>query len=234
MVDTAALRRGQRALQLERDRVAEIKPLVGLGYDDGFLAVGRPVHVVGVVDRGVLARLAGQRIDRREAAVAPALGVVGDVERAQVPRRHDVLRVDADREGGEHLQRLGVDHRDRVGAPVGHVDAHQRAGHGGAHAAARGLAVEVVAIGHRRHAGHGDNGARGRDCRRRSCCRPARCRSARRLLRHGPPGRAAENQQPRGEGQPHRLLHAFAACRFVEPAIIERWPGGSRPRPSRP
>ena len=47
-------------------------------------------------------------------AVGAALGVVGDPQRLEVPRRHDVLRVDARRERVDHLHGRGVDHRHRV------------------------------------------------------------------------------------------------------------------------
>ena len=68
-------------------------------------------------------RLAGPRVDRRQAAVGAALGIVGDPQRAQVPRRHDVLRAEADLEPVDHLHHRRVDHVDVVGAQVRHVDA---------------------------------------------------------------------------------------------------------------
>ena len=68
-------------------------------------------------------------IDRRQAAVGAALGVVGHPERLEVPRRHDVLRVDADPEPVDDLERGRIDHVDVVGLHVRHVDARQRARH---------------------------------------------------------------------------------------------------------
>ena len=83
-----------------------------------------------------------------------ALGVVGDPQRLQVPRRHDVLRVEADLELVDHLERRRVDHVDVVRLHVRHVDARQVARDRRAQLAGGGLAVEVGGIGHRRHAGH--------------------------------------------------------------------------------
>jgi hypothetical protein len=76
--------------------IAEIEALQRLGDHDRGLAVGREIHVVrvGHVDRR--AGLAGLRVDRREAALGGALGVVGDPEGLQVPRRHHVLGIEAD------------------------------------------------------------------------------------------------------------------------------------------
>ena len=51
-----------------------------------------------------------------------ALGVVGDPERLQVPRRHDVLRIEADRERVDDLERRRVDDRHAGVAVVGDVD----------------------------------------------------------------------------------------------------------------
>ena len=98
-------------------------------------------------------RLAGLRVDRRERAVGGALGVVGDPERLEVVRRHDVLRVEADVEGVDHLHRRGVDHRDRVAAAVGYVDARRaRPSWPQGEVAGLDLAVEVRRVGHARHA----------------------------------------------------------------------------------
>jgi hypothetical protein len=72
------------------------------------------------IDR--LARLAGLRVDRCQAAVGAAFGVVGDPQRAQVPRRDDVLRAAADLEAVDHLHRHRIDDVDVVRAQIGHVD----------------------------------------------------------------------------------------------------------------
>ena len=62
---------GQFAMTLSvaksRPRVAEIQPPARFGHDDGRFAVGREIHVVGVVHGNGLRRLAGERIDRRRA-----------------------------------------------------------------------------------------------------------------------------------------------------------------------
>ena len=155
----------ERALQLHRVRVAEVEPLERLGDDDRGLAVRREVHVVRVVDGDRRAGLAGVRVDRREAAVGAALGVVGDPQRLQVPRGHDVLRVDPHVQRVDHLHGGGIDHRHRVRGAVRHVDAVQRGLRLGADLVGRVVAVEVVGIADRRHARqHVDLGlaARGR------------------------------------------------------------------------
>jgi hypothetical protein len=108
-----------------RVRVAEVEAVARLGDDDGGLAVRREVQVVRIVDRDRLARLAGARVDRRQAAVVAALGVVGGPERAQVPGRHDVLRAATDLEGIDDLQRRRIDHRHRVASQVRHVYARE-------------------------------------------------------------------------------------------------------------
>ena len=65
-----------------------------------------------------------------------ALGVVRDPQRAQVPRRHDVLRIEADLELVDDLERRRIDHVDVVRLDVRHVDARQVAGDRRAHLAA--------------------------------------------------------------------------------------------------
>ncbi len=66
-------------------RVAEIEPLKSLGHDDRRAAVGIEVHVVGVVYRNRLSRLAGHRVDGRQAPVGASLRIVGHPERLEVP-----------------------------------------------------------------------------------------------------------------------------------------------------
>jgi hypothetical protein len=75
---------------------------------------------------------------------------------------HDVLRAVANLEAVHHLHRRRVDHVHVVAAQVGHVDARQVGCDGGLHLAGRLFAVEVPGVDHRRHAGHGDHGGRGR------------------------------------------------------------------------
>lgn len=55
------------------------------GHDNRFLAIGREVHVVGIVDRDFVAGLARFRIDRGQAAVNPAFGIIGNSQRLQIP-----------------------------------------------------------------------------------------------------------------------------------------------------
>ena len=107
------------------------------------------------------------------------LGVVGDPQRAQVPRRHDVLRVEADLELVDDLERRRVDHVDVVA--TGRAARRRAAGRrrrAGLILPAVGFAVEVGRIGHRRHAGHRatTGGAAGRRLRGR-CAQP--CATAR-------------------------------------------------------
>ena len=83
-------------------------------------------------------------IDRRQAALGRVLGVVGDPERLQVPRRHDVLRVEADLEAVDDLEGRRVDDVDVVRLQVGNVDARQRAARRLAQLAGAGVAVEVA------------------------------------------------------------------------------------------
>ena len=167
-----AARHLDRVLLGHRLRVAEVQTLPRLGDHDRGLAVGREVHVVRVVDRERLAGLAGLGVDRRQAAVGAALGIVGDPQRLQVPRRHDVLRADADLEAIDHLQRRRIDHVNVIAAQVGHIDAREVACDRGHDLAGSLLAVEVLRIEHRRHAGHrGHRRRRGRRHAGRGLCR---------------------------------------------------------------
>ena len=61
----------------------------------------------------------------RQAALGRVLGVVRHPQRAQVPRRHDVLRVEADLELVDDLERRRIDHVDVVRLDVRHVHARQ-------------------------------------------------------------------------------------------------------------
>ena len=70
VVDAGALGDVDGGLVLHRLRVEEVESLARLGHHDRRLAVGREVHVVGIVDRdGRSTRLAGLGVDRREGAV---------------------------------------------------------------------------------------------------------------------------------------------------------------------
>ena len=59
-----------------------------------------------------------QRIDRGEAVSV----IVVDVERLQVPRRHDMLRTSADRKMADHPERPWIDDIDGAALAVGDVD----------------------------------------------------------------------------------------------------------------
>ena len=80
------------------------------------------------------------------------LRVVRDPQRAQVPRRHDVLRIEADLELADDLERRRIDHVDVVA--TGGAARRRAAGRWRPPGAAcrAGLAVEVGGIGHGRHA----------------------------------------------------------------------------------
>ena len=162
MIDAAAARHVDRVLQLHGLRIAEVQPLHGFGDDDRGLAVRREIHVVGIVDRDRLAGLARPGVDGREAALLRVLGVVRHPQRAQVPRRDDVLRIEAHLELVDDLERGGIDHPDVVGLQVRHVDARQVAGDGRAQLGRRGFAVQVGRVRHRRHSGNRHDGSGGR------------------------------------------------------------------------
>ena len=162
VIDPGAARNGDRILQRHRLRVAEVQALHGFGHHDRRLPVGREVHVVGIVDGDRLPRLSRHRIDRRHAATRRVLGVVRHPQRAQVPRRNDVLRVEADFELADDRERGRVDDVDIVGLDVRHIDARQVAGQRGAHLARRGFAVEIGCVRDRRHARNGDDSGRRR------------------------------------------------------------------------
>src|SRR2546425_11536241 len=65
VVDAGTLRHGEGRLQRHRVRIAKVKTLERLRDDDRRAAIGREVHVVGIVHGHGLARLAGHRVDRR-------------------------------------------------------------------------------------------------------------------------------------------------------------------------
>ena len=79
--------------------VAEVEAVEALGDDDRVAAVGREVHVVRIVDRD---RAPPGLPVRGSIGVRLLPDVVRDVERAQVPRGHDVLRQRADGEVLDH------------------------------------------------------------------------------------------------------------------------------------
>ena len=106
MIDARAAY-GQRLLERERVRVAEGERVPRLLDDDRAAAVRGEVHVVWVRDRDVGAgAAAGVRVDRGQAVA----DVVGRVERAQVPRGHDVLDDRSRAEVADDPEGPGVDH----------------------------------------------------------------------------------------------------------------------------
>ena len=131
-----------------RLRVAEVQPRLGLGDNDGKAAVGGEIQVVGIGHRDVGAALARLGIDRREGIAL----VVGHVDAAKIPRRHDMLRQSADGEVIDHLVRLGVDHVDGIAAAVRHVHAIQRALDVGAELIGSVVRVDVARL-HRKPCG---------------------------------------------------------------------------------
>ena len=78
MIDAAAVRRFDRILERHRVRVAKVEPLMRFGDDDGRAAVWRKIHIIRIVDGNTFAGLAGERVDRRDAAVGAAFGVIVD------------------------------------------------------------------------------------------------------------------------------------------------------------
>lgn len=169
MVDAAAVGCFDGVFKRHGVRVAEVETFVGFGDDDGGPAVGSEIHVIRVVDRNVLARLAGCRVDRSNAAVGPPFGIIVDPEGFQIPRRHDMLRIDANFIFIDDLQRRLIDHPNVVGGPIGNINSVQVIGDDRAQISRPGLAVEIVGIDNRRHTGnsfYGVCGRRGGNCRR--------------------------------------------------------------------
>src|SRR3990172_2704783 len=160
VVDPGAPRHRERALQRHRLRIAEVEPLQRLGHHDRRAAVGREVHVVGVIRRDGSSRLARRRVDGGQAAVSPSLRIVRYPERPEVPGGDHVLRVQAHGEAIHHLEDVRVNHGDVTGLTVGHVDPRQRAGNGGARLVSLRLTVEIVWVHHRRHPRYRIDGAR--------------------------------------------------------------------------
>src|SRR5450830_949172 len=76
VVDAAALRRINGILHGHGLRIPEVQAMARFGYHDGRLAIRRVIHIIRIVDRHFLARLARQRVDRRQTALVGALGVI--------------------------------------------------------------------------------------------------------------------------------------------------------------
>jgi len=114
----ALTRNGQSHLQLHRLWIAEIDVPPRLRDHHRVLAVRREVEVVRIVDTHRVAFEAGSWIDGRE-STAP---VVGNPQRLQIVRWHDVLRQFARHERTDDLVGAGVDDADGAGARVRNVD----------------------------------------------------------------------------------------------------------------
>ena len=139
VVDAGARGQVHRIDQAHAVGLAEVELAAGLGDDDCAAPVGGEVQVVGVRHRDRAAVMPGARVDRSEAVAV----VVGDPQRAQVPRRGDVLRQGADGEVVDDPGRALIDDVDRVGPRVGHVNARDVAPYlGRQHPRARG-AIDV-------------------------------------------------------------------------------------------
>ena len=149
VVDARA-RHHERMVQAEAVRVTEVEPMEPFGDDDRIPPVRCEVHVVRVVDRNRRARLAGLRIDRRQAVAE----IVRDVERLQVVRRCDVLRERTDGEVFDDLEGLRVDHVDGRALAVGDVDARQRGARDGREHVRAVVRVHVAGRGRRDACGH--------------------------------------------------------------------------------
>ena len=106
----------------KRVRIAEVEPAQPLGDDDRPGAVGREVEVVRIRDRDRPARAPRDRVDGRQRVAL----VVRHVEPLEIPRRHHVLGLHANRELPDHPPRGRIDHIDRVAPGVGHVDQRAR------------------------------------------------------------------------------------------------------------
>jgi hypothetical protein len=124
-------------------RVVEVQPPVVLGDHEGIPAVRGEVEVVHVLDADDLPWLAGARVDRQHRAARNTAG--RDIERRQVVRGHDVLRLRAAVEPVNHTEGGRVDDVDVVAVRVRHVDEREVAPHALAEHAWPGRGVHVLA-----------------------------------------------------------------------------------------
>ena len=148
-------------LEHHRLRVAEVEPLQRLGDDDRLLAVGREVHVVRIVHGDRLARLAGEQIDQRQAALGRVLRVVGDPERLQVPQGTTCCGLRPTWNRPTTLNVAGRSRRHRSSGRLGTSSRVSAPSHGVAELAGAGVAVQVGRVADRRHAGDGPDRAGG-------------------------------------------------------------------------
>ncbi len=159
-------------------RIAEVEAPPLFRDHDGEAAVRREIEVIGIVDPDRRTGFAGGGVDRRETAGGPAAAGARDPQGLEVVGRHDVLGMEADREVVEHLQRGWVDHVDIARSDVRHIDPRQRARDRGAEVVRADLAVDIVAVGHRRHARIGFRRLREGAARHQKCQRQAYARCA--------------------------------------------------------
>ena len=181
-----------------------------LGDDDRAPPVGGEVQVVGVGDGHRPAVAAGARVDRGEAVAR----VVGDPQRAQVPRRRDVLRQRADREVVDDLGGALVDDVDGVGLRVGDVDARRIAADLRRQKARAGGGVDVGGRASRRRPRPGPESARAPAARR-----------ARRRGRRGRRPRAAGRRRRRPPGRRGRPAAGPPSARVRSRGRPPRWRG---------
>ena len=80
VIDAGTAWRVDRIFHRHGLRITKVEPLARFGNDDRRRSVRSKIHVVRIVDGDVFPRLAGQRIDRRDAAVMTTFGVVVDPE----------------------------------------------------------------------------------------------------------------------------------------------------------
>ena len=126
MVDASAVGCLDRVLKCHGVWIAQVEPAVGLGHYDRELSIRREVEVVGIDDGNIFARLAGARIDARETALAAPFGIVRDLERLQIPRRDDMLRILADLVVIDDLVLRRIDNIHVVGLYIRYINARQR------------------------------------------------------------------------------------------------------------
>ena len=101
------------------------------------------IHVVRIIDGNRFTRLASKRINRVTLPSSRPFRVVVDPKRFKIPRRHHVLRVNADAKFVDHLKCRWIDHPNVVGASIGDVDAREMFGNS-AELIGPCFAVEIV------------------------------------------------------------------------------------------
>ena len=230
VVDARAVRGRQGVLHRPGVRVVEHQLAVCLGDRHRRAAVRGEVEVVRVGHRDRRPGRAGGRVEGGQ----PIPLVVAGVERAHVPRRHDVLQLArAQRVPGHHGERARVDHPHVAGPGVRDVDQRfRRPGRLGQHPRP-GRGVHIVRVGDRRHPRQAVD-RRGRRCGGgRSAGRRGDRRSRRRGNRRRRGRLAAGGVEQQGHGGRETCCRGADrhGCSFHEnrvPAVT-----GVRPRPAR-